>query len=77
MPLNARCDGHDDCGDEADEEHCDIIPENLRQHKMKHVSYSNPINLTLTLIMLEVVNEANPVLKLWLQVREIGGSKWP
>lgn len=71
MPLSARCDGHDDCGDEADEERCDILPDNVKEHRLSRTSYSTPINLTFNLIRLEEVNEDNLSLKVWIQVSDI------
>lgn len=68
MPLRGRCDGHDDCGDGADEERCDILPENLKKGRLSRAPHVPPVSLVFNLVMIEDVSEDTLSLKVWLRV---------
>lgn len=76
MSLSARCDGHDDCGDKADEMHCETLPETPEKHSLNWpLRPQIPVNLTLNLVMIEGMDEAKFTLTAWLQVGVICGVR--
>ncbi|MPC38749.1 hypothetical protein E2C01_032262 [Portunus trituberculatus] len=67
--LNARCDGLDDCGDEADEKYCETLPKRPEKNSLDGTRRSDPaVSLTLNLVTLKEIDETPPAFTVRLRV---------